>query len=1180
MESFDPTKALRARLEQARSSQDRSVIAVVGTGVSMNATGNAPAASWRGLLEAGINFIEEQPKGKRPRKWDADEARATLDRGNVDSLLQIATEVEAAIRRVNKSEYKRWLDRMFGSLAIKYPDILKSIGALGVPIATTNYDSLLELELDRQGITWRDYENVDKFLDSDLYKTSILHLHGHYHESSSVILGKDSYKKILGERRIQTTLQSIFRNRDLIFIGMGSGLEDPNFGELLDWAAEVGIPSHRKHYLLVRNRDCRAAKARLPMSTRIEPISYGEQYEELLPYLSSLLVADSTSCTVNTSAQASPPATVSSEADSLSLEIPSIPQPKSHLVVSNGLLSTIATALEVPGTIEISAEGGFGKTEVARLIAQRFENKSIWIDCGKGYLTEEVLLLEILDGLHQQLGVELKSFSAVLKDPKLHDSELVKRPGRLSEGFIAALKSELTESMLLVFDDLQDLLPLLRKSVIATIIENKPHNLKLIFINRQGALPELSKVDKSFYITISREQLVFNAEMVEAYFHKRFGQTLSKDVCQRIATATSGWPMALATLTKEEVTTAPSIQEFIRSVEGIRSSEIYEALLGRAYQRLDAESQKFLKIIALTREITPRWLNYVAEISSAGAVLWDLHSKNVFLERLDQDTEAWKLHSLFKSFLVKRFRDEDAEGIDRLVERSLSYLDKESTRLTHVLDALDHDRTPQAAASLEKIASLVVEVGNPSGLLALISRIPSDIRAAHPILLCFSAQALAAVGRVEDATQELALIKDWATVPAKERHFAELVRLSLQVTNNEEETLQKCNALENLWKAARLDGQLIIAAQAAVARAEILSPYLRGDIEKQDRLIEDLHSLEQVLKREKENDKTSIGIRAHLLATIVRRRGHFLYARITSAAERVSLRQQLGNPIPLQDKIRELQPLLKMSTENIELARQAMMLAEQSKSELTLADVSFAVTQHMLDSMGSLELLNRDLPVSSDQIARKRSVLQGHYQYSLHCAQIYQKHEMIHNLAMSLLNCARIAQQLDDVGAFKRHLADVRRISDIYKFSDVIQSALWVEEGRYDPRVFKQTLQKFDPRTALAHADDEAIEIIAKKIAQELPDKDRGAAYITIANDMKQHRSIHRARVEVCKRLSYLDEGTPNEQHNRLQCTMYPLRKTQFATDEFETLLSGFRLAYCASCANCEAAPVPPTLPV
>lgn len=1176
---MDPAKALRARLEQARSSQDRGVIAVVGTGVSMNATGNAPAASWRGLLEAGISFIEEQPKGKRPRKWDADRARATLDGGNVDSLLQIATEVETAIRRVNKSEYKRWLDRMFGSLVVKYPDILKAIGALGVPIATTNYDTLLELELDRQGITWRDYENVDKFLDSDLHKTSILHLHGHYHESSSVILGRDSYKKILDDRRIQTTLQNVFRNRDLIFIGMGSGLEDPNFGELLDWVAEVGIPSQRKHYLLVRKRDVRAARARLPMSMRIEPISYGEQYEELLPYLSSLLVGDSTPSTVSTSAGGCSSLAVNTKPDSPSLEIPSIPQPKSYLVVSGGLLSTIATALEAPGTIEFSAEGGFGKTEVARLIAQRFENKSIWIDCGKDYLSEEVLLLEILDGLHQQLGVELKSLSAVLKDPKLHDSELVKRPGRLSEGFIAALKSELPESALLVFDDVHNLSPILQKSVIATIIEHKPQNLKLIFINRQGSLSELSRIDKSLYTTIYRDQLVFTAELIGAYLHKRFGKTVARDVCQRIATATSGWPMALATLTKEEVSTDSSIEKFIKSVEGIRSSEIYEALLERAYLRLDAESQKFLKIISLTREITPRWLNHVAEISNAGAVLWDLHSKNVFLERMDQDAEAWRLHSLFKSFLVKRFRDEDAAGIACLVERSLSYLDKESSRLTYVLDALDHDRAEQAASGLEKIASLVVERGNPSGLLALISRIPSDVRAAHPILLCFSAQALAAVGRIEDATQELALVKDWAVVPAKEQHFAELVRLSLQVTNNQEEALQKANALEKLWKAARLDGQLIIAAQAAIARAEILSPYLRGDSEKQDRLIEDLQTLDKVLGRENENDKTSIGIRAHLLATIVRRRGHFLFAKITSASERVSLRQQLGNPMPLQDKIRELQPLLNMSRENLELAQQAMILAEQSESELTQADVSFAVTQHMLDSIGSLELLNCDLPVSPDQIARKRSVLQGHYQYSLHCAQIYQKHEMIHNLAMSFLNCARIAQQLDETDAFKRHLADVRKISNIYKFSDVVQSALWVEEGRYDPRVFKQTLQKFDPRTALAYANDEAIETIAGRIARELPDADQAAASITVAKDMKEHRSIHRARVEVCKNLSYLDEGTPKEQHNRLQCAIYPLRKTQFATDEFDTLLSGFRLAYCAGCANCEAAPMPPTLP-
>lgn len=294
-----PPAELLQRLSKARQTGDRSVLVVVGSGVSVEATNNAPAASWSGLLAAGLACVDRMPKSRRPRGWDTARLQQILSSRSAPSLIEAATEIEAALRRAGAEVYKDWLLSMFGDLAPAKRELYDALSALGVPLATTNYDGLIEYALLRQGVTWRDHVMVDRFLDNDLWRETVLHLHGHYREPASVVLGIPSYEKLLTDFQAQGTLRKIFRSRDLIFVGVGSGLEDPNFGKLLDWACEVGLPEERKHWLLVRTSDVPGIIQRLPRSTRIAVQSYGDTYGDLSPFLRALLLSGSTSTAVS-----------------------------------------------------------------------------------------------------------------------------------------------------------------------------------------------------------------------------------------------------------------------------------------------------------------------------------------------------------------------------------------------------------------------------------------------------------------------------------------------------------------------------------------------------------------------------------------------------------------------------------------------------------------------------------------------------------------------------------------------------------------------------------------------------------------------------------------------------------------------------------------------------------------
>lgn len=291
MSSIAPPADLLQRLEKARRAEEPSCLVIVGSGLSIGATDSVPAASWRGLLEDGLSHIDSLPKKCRPRRWDSARVRQGLSSRSVASLIDAATEIEQALRDAGGEVYKGWLFAKFNDLVPVRRELHEAIGALGVPLATTNYDGLLEYALERQPVTWRDHGLVEKFLAADLWRQSVLHLHGHYREPSSVILGISSYEKLLADLQAQDTLRNVFRNRDIVFVGMGGGLEDPNFTQLLDWAKEVKLPTERQHWLLVRKSEVAATKQGLPLTTRIWVQAYGEEYTDLGPFLQALAPA-------------------------------------------------------------------------------------------------------------------------------------------------------------------------------------------------------------------------------------------------------------------------------------------------------------------------------------------------------------------------------------------------------------------------------------------------------------------------------------------------------------------------------------------------------------------------------------------------------------------------------------------------------------------------------------------------------------------------------------------------------------------------------------------------------------------------------------------------------------------------------------------------------------------------
>ncbi len=278
-------------LYDVRSAIERKqALVIVGTGVSIGATGGQPAvvvegldkpvpvASWPGLLYHGVAYCETWV---RPTAGWGGIVRSEIGRGDLESLLSAATKIENQLGVPGGGLYRRWLRESVGTLQASDRQVIEAIAALGVPIATTNYDSLIEQVTEWPSITWQEGNEVERVLRGE--SQAVIHLHGHWKDSDSVVLGHRSYDEVVRDPNAQAHLRAIFAMQTVLMVGFGAGLDDPNFGPLVAWIREAFQGSEKPRFRLKLESD--------PGDSReypIVPLDYGAKHADLPPFLRSL----------------------------------------------------------------------------------------------------------------------------------------------------------------------------------------------------------------------------------------------------------------------------------------------------------------------------------------------------------------------------------------------------------------------------------------------------------------------------------------------------------------------------------------------------------------------------------------------------------------------------------------------------------------------------------------------------------------------------------------------------------------------------------------------------------------------------------------------------------------------------------------------------------------------------
>lgn len=259
---------------------------IVGTGFSISGSNGAPCASWNGLVEQSLDYMVK--RNMAPDKW-FDMIKMTfgyaVSAGDTGTLISVAGMLQEKIHESGGLALSNWLRETVGQLKSEDATWAHALDAIGCPILTTNYDTLLEQATNRESATWMDSAEIQNILVSN--STKIAHLHGIWNKPESVVFSQSDYTRLLSSASAQELQKAVSALKSIVYVGVGAGLSDPNFSRLIDWHRKSFSNSSLQHYRLCRKSELEDLMSE-HQSDHIAPIAYGDDYSELPGFLKDL----------------------------------------------------------------------------------------------------------------------------------------------------------------------------------------------------------------------------------------------------------------------------------------------------------------------------------------------------------------------------------------------------------------------------------------------------------------------------------------------------------------------------------------------------------------------------------------------------------------------------------------------------------------------------------------------------------------------------------------------------------------------------------------------------------------------------------------------------------------------------------------------------------------------------
>ncbi|WP_412063864.1 SIR2 family protein [Rhizobium sp. SYY.PMSO] len=266
------------------SAEQKRLVIVFGAGASIALTQKSrKALSWKDLVRSALRYSFDR---NLLAQEQLDRYSSALSSNDVDDLLGVAEFTSRKLQAPNGSDYARWMQEEFrhwkpedGGMV----NALRSLEARRLPIATLNYDTMVETATGLSAIDFSDKKSVMEWARGEI--GGVLHLHGVWTNPPGCVFGIRDYHEALSDQTRDLLQRYLSTLNRLLFVGCGDTFSDPNFANLIEWLRTNMGTNMPRHYALVRESEVQQKLSDPTWRDFVEPLSYGPSHEDLPGFL-------------------------------------------------------------------------------------------------------------------------------------------------------------------------------------------------------------------------------------------------------------------------------------------------------------------------------------------------------------------------------------------------------------------------------------------------------------------------------------------------------------------------------------------------------------------------------------------------------------------------------------------------------------------------------------------------------------------------------------------------------------------------------------------------------------------------------------------------------------------------------------------------------------------------------
>lgn len=356
----------------------------------------------------------------------------------------------------------------------------------------------------------------------------------------------------------------------------------------------------------------------------------------------------------------------------------------------------------------VTADAGCGKTTLVAEFLRQQPRQTVWYQLDYTDADPFVFLGYICHGIKRfapDFGETLLPYLSEATD------DLLTHPERAVDLLLNEILESIEQPFILILDDYHHIG---RKTIVHRLVDRllqySSDMLHLIITTRD--LPPLAIMRRRSQATatvISREDLLFTDEEVRELFRTTLNIELKSEEIAEYRERTHGWITALQLVrqvaeqeirSQSEAINQPNLREMLKQSE----KDIFDYFAEEVFAREEEETQNLLLHLSLLDSLPLEVCSSLFPKMRCAAELPELVKKNIFLTVAGESYsgEEYRLHPLFREFLLRRFRTEIGRA-DLATERvriAEFFLSKQlwEKALPYLLEAEEFERAAQTIA--------------------------------------------------------------------------------------------------------------------------------------------------------------------------------------------------------------------------------------------------------------------------------------------------------------------------------------------------------------------------------------------------------------------------------------------------------------------------------------------------